>query len=332
MGLDGVVTVRWELSMPHSGESAALLSALVWALAAVIFSHLSQSIPAMGLNFAKAFVALLMVLFTLGSFGQLTPESIVQTWQLLLAGQYILPLPLFSLFCLLSSGVLGIAIGDTFYLRALACLGARRTLLLATLSPPLAALMAFLWLQETFSPSAGLGVFLTMAGVFWVISERTSAKVEPLPQVQQGVIWALLFSLAQASGALLSRAAFVRAAAAGQPVDPLWAAGLRLGTGCGVLVIWGLSRQNFGKWLKGFQQPRRLGLLILAAFMGTFLGIWLQQLSLKHTSAGIAQTLSSTSPLFVLPLAIGLGEKVSPRAFLGVVIALGGIALLFLVA
>jgi drug/metabolite transporter (DMT)-like permease len=317
--------------MPHPGEIAALSSALVWAFAAVIFSHLSRFIPAMGLNFAKAFVALLMIFFALVSFGQLTPEIIIQTWQLLLAGQFKLPLPLFSLLCLLSSGILGIAIGDTFYLSALACLGARRTLLLATLSPPLAALMAFVWLQETFLPSAGLGVVLTMAGVVWVISERTSGEGKPLPQVQQGVIWALLFSLAQASGALLSRAAFVRAAAAGQPIDPLWAAGLRLGAGCGVLIVWGLSRQNFGKWLKGFQQPQRLGLLILAAFMGTFLGIWLQQLGLKYTSAGIAQTLSSTSPLFVLPLAIGLGEKVSSRAFLGVVIALGGIALLFLV-
>jgi drug/metabolite transporter (DMT)-like permease len=79
----------------------------------------------------------------------------------------------------------------------------------------------------------------------------------------------------------------------------------------------------------GLKEPNRLFLLVLAAFMGTFLGIWLQQLSLKYAVAGIAQTLSSTSPLFVLPIAILLGEQVSPRAWFGVLVTLAGIAILF---
>jgi drug/metabolite transporter (DMT)-like permease len=51
--------------------------------------------------------------------------------------------------------------------------------------------------------------------------------------------------------------------------------------------------------------------------------------ALRFTSAGIAQTLFSTSPLFVLPLAAWSGEWVSARAVLGAVVALVGVALLF---
>lgn len=75
---------------------------------------------------------------------------------------------------------------------------------------------------------------------------------------------------------------------------------------------------------------RLLAALVLAAFGGTYLGIWLQQVALKYTPAGIAQTLGATSPLFVLPVVAALGEVISIRAVLGVAIAIGGIALIFI--
>ena len=70
--------------------------------------------------------------------------------------------------------------------------------------------------------------------------------------------------------------------------------------------------------------------MLIAVFIGTYIGIWLQQVSLKHSAAGIAQTLFATSPLFVLPLAACLGERVSLRAIWGAMIAIGGVALLFM--
>ena len=66
-----------------------------------------------------------------------------------------------------------------------------------------------------------------------------------------------------------------------------------------------------------------------AIFLGTFLGLWLQQVSLKWASTGVSQTLLATSPLFVLPLAAWTKEQVSARAVVGAIVALGGVALLF---
>jgi drug/metabolite transporter (DMT)-like permease len=80
--------------------------------------------------------------------------------------------------------------------------------------------------------------------------------------------------------------------------------------------------------LKQLKAPKILGAIILAAFLGTYSGIFLQQTSLKYAPAAIAQALTSTSPLFILPLALLMGEKVSIRAVVGVVGAIAGIALL----
>ena len=68
----------------------------------------------------------------------------------------------------------------------------------------------------------------------------------------------------------------------------------------------------------------------IAAFGSTYLGIWLQQTSLKFAPTGIAQTLLATSPIFILPIMALMGEKVSIRAILGVLLAIGGISLLFI--
>ena len=59
-----------------------------------------------------------------------------------------------------------------------------------------------------------------------------------------------------------------------------------------------------------------------------YLAIWLQQISLQHTATGVAQTLFATSPVFVLPMVVLMGERVSLRAVCGALAAVAGIALL----
>lgn len=68
----------------------------------------------------------------------------------------------------------------------------------------------------------------------------------------------------------------------------------------------------------------------IAAFAGTYLGIWLQQVAVKFAVVGVALTLSNTSPLFLIPIAFCLGERISLRTILGVFIAIGGVAVLLL--
>ena len=67
------------------------------------------------------------------------------------------------------------------------------------------------------------------------------------------------------------------------------------------------------------------------AATGTCGGLWLSAYGLLHAEVGVAATLNSTSPLFVLPLSLLLqGEKISLRAVCGAFVAVGGIAVFFL--
>ena len=286
------------------GELAALSAAFVWALSSTIWQRVGQQIPAVVLNLLKGAIALFMLLATI-----------------LILGKSLPPVNPNILAMLLISGALGIGVGDTAFFLVLKYLGARRTLLLETLSPPLTALFGFIFLQEKLSAIACIGILLTICGVAWVIAERTAETTLPSKHLWQGLGISLLGQTAHAAGAVLSRAAFNQI-----DIDPLWTAALRLSGGMAVMLCF-LNRRN----LDSFQQlkvPKILGAIILAAFLGTYLGISLQQTSLKYAPTAIAQALSSTSPLFVLPLAVLAGEKVSWRAVVGVVCAISGIALL----
>ena len=274
----------------------------------MVYARMGRQVSPLALNLGKGLVAIVLLSLTLA-----------------LQSQFIPTFPASSLGLLLLSGVVGIGLGDTVYLEALRYLGARRTLLLGTLAPPLTACLALLWLQETLAIAAGFGMALTIIGVVWVISERAPIPYDVPQNLRRGVSFALLAALAQAGGAVLSRAAL-----ADTVVRPLWGAFLRLGAGLVILGLWGLARRRLLAWLQELSPKSIWFPLLLASFGGTYLGIWLQQVGLKYTAAGISQTLGATSPLFVLPIAAALGETISVRAILGAFIAVSGVAALFI--
>ena len=234
------------------------------------------------------------------------------------------PTPILLL-CL--SGVIGISWGDTAFLAAINYLGARRVLLLSTLAPPMTAIAAMIWLQESLNLTAWCGIFITILGVAWVVTERVPGSSDDSPtHLWRGIGWGLLAAIANAIGTVISRVAFTTG-----NITPVWAALLRLGAAELILLGWMCLPQRQAQAISvPYRQRRRIIFAAcFAAFCGTYLGIWLQQTAIKFTAAGIASTLLQTSPIFVIPIAICLCEKVSWRAIAGVIIALIGIGLLF---
>ena len=289
------------------GEVAALAAAFLWALATLLFGQLGKSLLPLGLNLAKGVMAILMLAVTL-LIGQRPPVGL-EAWVLVL---------------LLASGAVGIGLGDTVYFAAINHLGARRALLLQTLAPALAALLAGLGLGERLSWSAGLGMVLTLVGVGWVISQRVPPATHlPSSPSYRGVFYGILAALGQASGAVMSRAAL-----ADTSVDPLWSALLRLAGGLLLITTLLAGQGQLRPQIKPLGSVRVLALVAIAASLGTYLGIYLQQVALKYSPTGIAQALTATSPLFILPMAALVGDRVTARAVGGAVIALVGVVLL----
>ncbi|MEJ2720173.1 MAG: EamA family transporter [bacterium] len=287
------------------GEAAALAAAFLWAVATVLFGRAGRRIRPLELNLVKNIVAVACLVITVIATGGITTA--------------VAPL---AVVLLALSGIAGIGIGDTAYFDALNRIGARRALLLLMLSPPMAGLIAQFALGETLGAAAWLGILLTVLGVAWVVTERYAAAGERSDN--RGLAMGIIAALVQAVGVVLARAAMTHTS-----VTPLWAALVRLFAGIAVLLVWILAVPSSGARFNPSTYRMSWRIIVFAPVIGTYLAIWLQQVSLKYTSAGIAQTLLSTSPLFVLPLAVWMGEKVTVRAVAGVVVALVGIALLF---
>jgi drug/metabolite transporter (DMT)-like permease len=292
------------------GEIAALSAACLWALASVLYGRLGERIPPLQLNLIKGIIAIAFLFLTILIRGELFPS-----------------VSLLSVCLILLSGFVGICLGDTAFLAAINFIGARRVLLIGTLAPPITAILALIFLQEQLNVSAWCGILLTILGVAWVVTERVPSTSESSStQLWRGICFALLAAIANATAGVLSRAAL-----ANTSISPLWAALLRLTAAVLMLLIWILCRkqQDSKVQFKILQEPRFILVAIFASFCGTYLGIWLQQTAIKFTAAGISFTLLQTSPLFVIPIALWMREKVSVRAMAGVIVAIAGIGLLF---
>lgn len=310
------------------GEGAALLAAFLWAAASLMFGRMGRQLSPLVLNLVKGIFALAMLLLTL----------LIQ-----LGGEQAPKLPVLSVILLALSGGLGIGLGDTAYFSAINALGARKALLLETLAPTMSTVLAWIFLSERLPLNAIAGILITLLGIAWVISERVPG--DPVPATRAGLQISLVATACQAIGAVLSRAAL-----AGTTVSPLWSSLIRLAAGlifmAGLVIVcpqyleakstvivqsataMKATRERWRAVMVALTSPRLLASVAIASFFATYLGIWLQQIALKYTAAGIAQALLATSPLFVLPIAALLGEKISRRAILGVAVALGGVWLL----
>jgi len=302
------------------GELAALVAAAVWAGASILWARLGREATARALNFLKCSFAAMALAFTLwvldGRAGPGEVDSMDMLWLSL-------------------SGLVGLTLGDTAYIHALQRIGARRSLLMWALAPGLSALLAWPILGEPIHGAMLLGMTLTLGGVVWVVLERSDDNPNDGPvatptdtglsRVEKvGLLFAGLAVLGQASSNVLVKMGGVEVGALGASVVRLSVAAVGLGIYLGALG-------RLGEALLPLRTPATGATVVVATLLGTYLGIWLSAYGVLHAEVGVATSLNSTSPLFVLPLAVWLeGERLSPRAILGACVAVAGVAVFFL--
>jgi drug/metabolite transporter, DME family len=289
------------------GVAAALAAALCWTLASGLWRRLPTSLGPAELNLLKNLIALALQL------------------PLLLGSAPALPLGAAGL--LLLSGVLGIALGDSFYFAALRRLGTRRTLTFDAGGPAVTAAAGCLLLAEWPGPHQWLGIALISLAVVLVARQRPMVEAEGGLGAEQrlGVGLALAALLCGGAGALLARAALRTSG-----LDPWHAATLRLLAATLVLL------PLLGRLLTHLRRPRprppgRRWLLVLAAtLLGTSAGIGLQQLALARLPGGLAVALLATAPVMAVPLAPLEGDRPGALGVLAALLAVLGVVLVAL--
>jgi drug/metabolite transporter (DMT)-like permease len=294
----------------HLGELAALGTAVCWALGSLAFTRAGRRIGSLPLNVIRLALALAFAaLAGLVLHGRALPTDATaeQWWWLGL------------------SGFVGYFLGDLCQFRAFIEIGPRLTLLIMALAPPLTAVIDWLALGQRLGPLSALGMAITLTGVAWVLSERTPAGADPGPASPRlrGILLGLGGALGQAVGLVLSKRGMVG-------YQPLPGAQIRMICGLVCFVALVLATAAVPRLRAGLRDRQALGYATVGALLGPFLGVSLALFALQRTSAGVAASLLSTSPIFIIPLASRLeGERVGVRGLLGAVVAVAGVVLLF---
>jgi drug/metabolite transporter (DMT)-like permease len=237
------------------------------------------------------------------------------------------PVSNFQLLYLGTSGVIGLAIGDSFLFRAYRQIGPRVAMLVMSASPAIAALLAFLVLGERPSPLAIAGMAVTLTGIAVVVNERRLGPAEVRAGLGSGVFFAFLAAITQGVGLIFAKMAFQEG-----PIGGFLAAAVRIATALIVLLPAVILLGRTAHPVKRFSADRKaLGLTVLGSVLGPFLGISFSLMAVANTTVGIASTLMATVPIVMLPIVRILNdEKLTWQAVGGAFIAVAGVVMLFL--
>lgn len=302
--------------MPYTGELIALITVLCWTVSVQFFEAASKRVGATSVNIIRITIALILF-----------------SGYLYFKHGYLIPLefPIRAWFYLGLSGIVGFFLGDICLFKALVELGPRMALLIFSLSAPTAAIIGWIFLSETYLPFQWAGMLVTLTGVCIVILEKKSPHILPGKKTRRavsfkGVMFGIGAMLGQASGYVLSKAGMQTDAGY---LDAFASTQIRAIAAFVCFILYFTLTRNWGSMVAAVRDTRALVFTATGSVIGPFIGVSLSLMVLRYLTAGIASTFLSLTPICIIPFSIYIHkEHVSMRAFVGAVIAVGGIWLL----
>jgi len=327
-----------ELGWLHAyvGQLAGVGTSLLWTITTLFFTAAGKRVGVTVVNATRISFACVLLAVT----------------HRCLQGVWIPVVPWTQAAFLGVSGIVGLTIGDQAIIAAFVEIGPRLALLVTTTSPLWAAFFGRVFLGEHLPGTAWLGLAMTVGGILCVIGERRYGPATiPRQKLLRGVLLALVAALCQSGGYLLSKigmghgeggrgveaqaATLIRMIFAAMTIVPALAAQLWFRGRSTATIAWSahaFPRSEKGAGGRANASAWRVGILfsLCGAVTEPYLGVWLSLIACDRAPLGVAQTLLTLSPIFILPAtAIMHRERISLRTAIGALIAVGGAAVLF---
>jgi drug/metabolite transporter (DMT)-like permease len=301
-------------------EAFAVASALCAALSAMLLSELRGGLPLFQLARWQTGAALLLmaaVSLIAGSWGGVVP------WQ-------------FGLLAL--SGVMGVSVASTAYYAAIDAVGPRVTAVLLASTAPIAMVLGHVVLGEHLTVWRTVGVALTISGIVLAVVQPRGARgivatmARPIDaaadapalrssRMARGIVCGLITAFGQAAGTLLARPVMATG------MDPAAAITVRLGVAMIGFVV--LGAFPFGRGDRASLGPRTLAICVASAVLGPALGMGLIMAALARGDVAVVATLSSITPILVLPMVwIRSGRRPSGHAWCGAAAVVAGVTVI----
>ncbi|MFO7583448.1 MAG: DMT family transporter [Anaerolineales bacterium] len=297
--------------MPFLGETAALITSFCWAMSAVGFSNATRVLGSQVTNRLRVVLALVaLIVINALLYGKPIPfDAGLERWGWLAL-----------------SGVIGLALGDAFLFSAYRHIGPRLGLLLLSLAPVFGAFIAWGFFGETLSLIQILGIAITLGGISWVVLVRDENSAQNRRDWRKGVLFGILAAFGQALGLVLSKQGM------GDDFSPFAATQIRMIAAVATLWILAVFQGQAARTVKTvIANPHGLRWVAFGAFFGPVFGVSASLLAVQHTAVGVASTLMALPPVVMLPISYFFyKEKLNWQSVLGTLVAIGGVALLFI--
>lgn len=294
-----------------TGEFSALGLAILWGLTGLLLKGLSNRLGSVFLNCLRCIGGALAILPVALLTGAFTPPDGISIGPLL---------------TITAGTILTIGIGDTFFVMALKRLDFSRAYPIYICGFPLLTVVAaWLFLGESITWVAAAGIVLILGGLL-----LTAFPTGPVfsriklgtPRERIGLLFVILSLMVAAGGTIIITRAVAQ-------VDVGLANFTRYTT---VAIL--LALVSIREWASIFRKAvsfKQIGLALLNGVLSLGAGGWVFLYTLGSIGAAMTTVLTSTSPVFVLPVStILFKEKLTRKLIAGVVLSVCGVVVMFL--
>jgi drug/metabolite transporter (DMT)-like permease len=285
------------------GDLFALGSALANSFAVIFMRVAGYQIPPLSLNFFRVCVGVVLTVLTLVVLGE----------------PLLVALPAVDYWRLIISAVLGIAVADTMIAASINRLGASVQALANCAYTPAITLVGFVMYGEMLNSWEIIGGLLVVSGVF--VGAVMKPETTSVKNLWMGIALAAGAHITMGVAILMVRDIY-------REVSLIWVSGFRLSIAA--LAIWVFAQIRYPRQLRselllGFVRPDMWRSLIPMAVLGPYVAMLCWIAGFKYLEAGRAAIYNQMATVFIILLAYFLlGEKITARKMLGVVLALIG--------
>jgi len=290
-----------DASIPYLGKGLALLTAVVWAFAVILFRKSGETVHPIALNLFKNSLAVILFIATIWLFG----------------GTLMHPAPAHIYILLLLSGAIGIGIGDTLFFKCLNLLGAGLTAIVDCLYSPFIIGLSVVWLRESLTLVQILGALVIVSAIMIATGITGKERISRRNMVK-GIIYGVLALAAMAVSIVTIKPLLEQS-----PL--LWATEIRLCGGLVVLIPILILHPKKRTIVASLFSHHSWIYTLLGSFFGAYVAMFIWLAGMKYTQASIASALNQTSTIFIFIFAaIFLKETITLGRTIGIILAFFG--------
>jgi len=281
------------------GDLYAVITAVCWSSAVILFDISTKNFTAIQLNVLKNFIGVFGFILTIVLFSIPSPNFSQQ-----------------DIFTLALSGFLGILIADGLFLESLRRLGSGISAVVSTIYTPTVFIIAFILFNETINLHSYIGGVLVLGGI--TISVFQPPKTIKKRDLYIGILFGIMANILTAYSVLIIKPIM-------KNNSVIYVALYRFSIGLFFGIIINLVKSGTKAFIQKFKQGLTNQYVVFGAFLGTYLSVIFWLAGYKYTLAGRAAIYNQLSTVFIIILArVFLKEPMTSKKIIGVSLAIFG--------